>query len=95
MKIYNTKTQADYDALMSELEVKGYKWLSGNKPTEFNYWEQNKESSYIKISGKEIVYRDIEFCKNEYPDTPIIEYKSKRRKYGRRNETRRNDTKHI
>ena len=33
MKIYNTPTQEDYDALMSELEVKGHKWLSGYKPS--------------------------------------------------------------
>lgn len=37
MKIYNVKTQQDYDSLMSELEVKGYEWLSGYKPTEYDY----------------------------------------------------------
>ena len=78
MKIYHTATQKAYDELMLDLEEKGYKWFSGHKPTAFNYWEQNKESSCIKISGKIIVYRDIEFCKNEYPCTPIIEYKDKK-----------------
>ena len=28
MKIYHVKTQADYDALMSELEEKGCEWRS-------------------------------------------------------------------
>ena len=27
MKVYHVKTKEDYDALMSELKVKGYKWL--------------------------------------------------------------------
>ena len=76
MKIYHVETQQDYDALMSKLEVKGYKWLSGHKPTAFNFWEQNKESSCIKISGKDIAYRDIEWC-IKYPNIPIIEYKAK------------------
>jgi len=37
MKIYHVETQEAYDELMIELEEKGYKWLSGNKPTEFDY----------------------------------------------------------
>ena len=60
MKVYHVETQENYNALMSELEVKGYKWLSGHEPTAFNYWEQNKENSCIKTSGKDIAYRDIE-----------------------------------
>ena len=77
MKIYNTPTQEDYDALMSELEVKGYKWLSGYEPTEYSYWEQEKKNSCIKISGKDIAFKDIKQCKKQYPNTPIIEYKAK------------------
>lgn len=77
MKIYHTETQEDYDALMIELEIKGYKWISGHEPTSFNYWEQNKESSCIKISGKDIAFRDIEQCKKQCPYTTIVEYKAK------------------
>lgn len=77
MKIYHTATQEDYDALMIELEEKGYKWLSGHKPTFFRYWEQKKENSCIKISGKDIAFRDIEQCKKQCPYTTIVEYKAK------------------
>ena len=30
MKIYHVETQEAYDTLMSELEVKGYKWLGAD-----------------------------------------------------------------
>ena len=37
MKIYNTATQEDYDALMEELEKGGCYWGSSKKPpTEIN-----------------------------------------------------------
>ena len=77
MKIYHVETQEDYDALMSELEVKGYKWLSGHEPTKKNYWEQNKESSCVIILGKYITFMPIEHCKKLHPSDPIIEYKVK------------------
>ena len=77
MKIYHTETQVDYDALMVELEVKGYKWLSGHKPTHFKYWSEDKENTCIEISGKKINFNSIEWYKEDYPDTPIIEYKAK------------------
>lgn len=75
MKIYHTVTQEDYDTLMIELEEKGYKWLSGYKPTSKDYW--NEENSCIKISGKNITFGSIEQHKKEYPGTPIIKYKAK------------------
>ena len=77
MKIYHVETQQSYDELMSELEVKGHKWLSGYKPTSKKYWEQEKENTCIAISGKNITFRDIEQSKNQSPNIPIIEYKSK------------------
>ena len=76
MKIYRTKTQEDYDALMYELEGKGYKWISRKKPTTPNFWNVYKENTCIKISGKKITYGPIEWHKKEYPDTKIIEYKA-------------------
>ena len=78
MTIYHTETEEDYDALMSELEIKGYKWLSGEKPTDFIYWEQEEENTCIKISGKFITFESIEWHKEEYPDIPIIKYKAKK-----------------
>lgn len=77
MKIYHTATQQDYDALMIELEEKGFEWLSGHEPTDFNYWKQMKEYSCIKISDKYIGFMNIEQSKKQHPDTPIIEFKAK------------------
>ena len=77
MKIYHVETQQDYDALMSELEEKGYKWLSGRKPTSKNYWKSYKENTCIVIPGKDVVFMDIEQSKKQHPNIPIIEYKAK------------------
>ena len=77
MKVYHVETKGDYNSLMSELEEKGYKWLSGYKPTEKNYWEQNKEDSCIDILGKYIGFMNIKRSKNQYPNIPIVEYKTK------------------
>ena len=76
MKIYHTATIEDYDALMYELEGKGYKWISKKKPTALNFWNVYKEITCIKISGKKITYGPIHWHKKEYPDTKIIEYKA-------------------
>ena len=76
MKIYNTKIQADYDALVIELEEKGYKWLSGHNPTHFKYRIDDKEDTCIEISGKKITFGSIEWYKEEYPDISIIEYRA-------------------
>ena len=76
MKLYHTETQVDYDALMIELEEKGYKWYSGYKPTSQNYWSEDKEKSCIKTSDKYITFGSIEWHKKNYPDIPIIEYKA-------------------
>lgn len=78
MKIYYTPTKADYDALMIELEERGCKWLSGCKPTSKGYWSEDKENSYIKVSGKVITFWSIEWKKNKHSDIPIIEYKAKK-----------------
>lgn len=77
MKLYHTETQVDYDTLMIELEEKGYKWLSGHKPTEYNYWERSKEDSCVIISSKYITFMNIEQSKKQHSNIPIIEYKAK------------------
>ena len=77
MEIYNVKTREDYDELMVKLEEKGYKWLSGNKPTAKNYWKSYKENTCIVILGKYITFMAIEHCKKQHPSDPIIEYKTK------------------
>ena len=76
MEIYNTKTQSDYDSLMSELEEQGFNWLNGKKPTYYRYWEDEKENTCIEIAGKEIAFGSLDYYKKEYPSTTIIEYKA-------------------
>lgn len=77
MKMYHTATQKAYDELMLDLEEKGYKWLSGYKPTEFDYWESMKENTCIEISGKYITYGPLEQLKKQHQNTPVIDYKEK------------------
>lgn len=48
-KIYHVKTQADYDALMVELEAKGYLWMSGFLPTKLNSWEAYGSDTGIRL----------------------------------------------
>ena len=77
MKIYHTETQADYDALMVELEGKGYVWASRCKPTESKDWTKRKENTCVRISNKRVTRNSIIFYKVEYPNIPIIKYKAK------------------
>ena len=76
MKIYNTRTQSDYDALMTELEEQGFNWINRKKPTHYRYWEKYGVNTCIEIVGKEIAFGSIEWYKEESPDIPIIEYKA-------------------
>lgn len=47
--IYRVKTQEAYDKLMKDAEEQGYKWFSGNKPTELDYWNIEKENTAIYL----------------------------------------------
>lgn len=78
MKIYHTETQADFDALMVELEEQGCKWFSGRKPTEATtYWKLNSIETCVKIDKKVIAYNEKGYYAMRYPSIPIIKYKEK------------------
>ena len=78
MKIYHTETQADYDALMVELEKQGCKWFSGLTPTErTKNWKLNSSGTCVKVDKKAIAYEEKNYYTLRYPDTPIIKYKAK------------------
>ena len=77
MKIYHTKTQADYDALMVELEVQGCAWAYGHKPTTSNDWRFQEEHTCIKLKGQSITRGYLELFNNLHPDIPITKYKAK------------------
>lgn len=77
MKIYHTETQADYDALMVELEERGVRWVSGAKPTEDNFWPEYKNNTTLEVFEEELAYYVGGYSNAVNPDTPIIKYKAK------------------
>ena len=81
MKIYHTATQEDYNALMVELEEKGYKWADGEMPTEHSYFDKYDSETTVtadaSIFGKFIQYADVAYEIEDRPNEPIIEYKAK------------------
>ena len=78
MKIYHTETQADYDALMIELEAEGCVWATGRKPTESKDWTERKENTCVSVSNKRATRGTIIYFKVEYPHVPITKYKGGR-----------------
>ena len=78
MKIYHTETQADYDALMIELEGKGCKWNNGDKMTEApNYWICHKGETCVMMDWESVTYSPKDYLELLYQNTPIIKYKAK------------------
>lgn len=79
MKIYHTETQEDYNALMVELEGQGYTWISGSSPTskELDHWKIHGPETVISAAAEVLRYGNIQYYKNEYPDTIIETYKAK------------------
>ena len=77
MKIYHTATQANYDALMVELEEKGCKWFDGKKPTIVNLWSMWKETTCLRVDNYVILHGSLDYYKEKYPNENIIEYKAK------------------
>lgn len=69
MKIYHTKTQEDYDALMRELEREGYKTFKSN------FFDDDKYCCVIQKEGR-IYHCNYAYCELNYPDIFIIEYKA-------------------
>lgn len=77
MKIYNTKTQSDYDSLMSYLEEQGCKWFYGEKPTGINLWFMYKETTCLRVDNYSIIHSSLDYYKEKYPNENIIEYKAR------------------
>ena len=78
MKLYHTETRKDYDALMYELESKGVKWYSGKQPYEFDGFEEYESETVISVTNELIEYSSMDFCKENYNEVEIIEYKAKK-----------------
>ena len=77
MKIYHTKTQEDYSALMIELEGENYTWGSGHPPTEGGYWSAYGKDTCVKVQDKLIHYSSTRFYSQCHPNIPIVEYRVK------------------
>ena len=78
MQIYNVETQEDYDALMVELEERGYLWISDKKPTSSGCrWLKYKKHFCALVNKNIILYGSKEFYEEYYPDIPIQKYKAK------------------
>lgn len=74
MKIYHTKTQEDYDALMDELGNGGFYWAHGVHAKNENIWFEFKEETCIGVDSIILGYDCIDFYKTAYPNDPIVEY---------------------
>lgn len=81
MKIYHTKTQEDYDALMEELEKEGCLWIGGGKPTNINLWEVCKEDTCVICDNKMLSHWSVIEKDNTYPNILTIEYTAKKNNY--------------
>lgn len=78
MKIYHTETQADYDALMVELERQGCKLVDGDKTTELTgYWKVYSSETCVKVCKKVVKYSKKSYYTSAYPSVQIIKYKAK------------------
>ena len=78
MKIYHTETQADYDALMVELEEEGVSWFNGVQMTKKpDNWGVHKKHTYARVDGVYAFYDSVYFHEWRYPDIPITKYKAK------------------
>ena len=78
MKIYHTETQADYDALMVELEEQGCRWLAGHKMTKAsNYWIDDRDKTCVRIINKKATRERIGYFKEHFSNVPITKYKAK------------------
>ena len=78
MKLYHTQTREDYNALMDELESKGIKWYGGQKPHEFDGFENYESETILEVSNNVINYFSMSFYKNNYNEFEPIEYKAKK-----------------
>lgn len=74
-KIYHVKTKVDYDALMVELEGKGYKWGSGAFPTNKNIWVDYFGETCIEVKNdKTLGFSDKDYFEGKECD--IQEYRA-------------------
>ena len=81
MKIYHTETQADYDALMIELEEQMCFWGNGFKMKAMtatsNRWGWHTNNTCVSVDGRSASLDHKDYYEMEFPHAPIIKYKAK------------------
>lgn len=82
MKIYHTETQADFDALMVELESKGIETVKNH------YWKYHKSQTavFVRAIGHygnstriDTTFGGLRWALRYYPTVPIQKYTKQRR----------------
>lgn len=81
MKIYHTKTQEDYDALMRKFEREGIRWGSGYEAIENNIWHCHEEGTCVRVFNEVLAFEGVSYYKLKYPEVPIIEYTAQKNNY--------------
>ena len=78
MKFYHVETQEDYDALMKELDEKGYYWSNYDGLFDTNEWLTHKSETVVDAhdNKKELSYANKEYFQSRYPNEEIITYKA-------------------
>ena len=76
-KVYHVETQADYDALMVELEGKGCEWKGGEKPTNYHMFKKYGKDTRIYDEYGVILLSSGNYFKEHHSDELVIEYKAK------------------
>ena len=75
MKIYHVETQQDYDALMSELKEKGFKWVGGENQTQLDIFKDYGKDTCVYEKYGLISFSDVECFKKYHSNETLIEYK--------------------
>lgn len=79
MQLIAVDSQEKHDALMRELEAQGCRWSHGDLPSEYDCWRLYEERTIIYVNDDNILlYGPLERFKEEYPNTPIIDYEIKK-----------------
>ena len=77
MGVDHVETQADYDALMIELEWKGCEWAGGENPTQLDKFKDYGKDTCVYEECGEITLSYVECFKKYHSDKTLIEYKAR------------------
>jgi hypothetical protein len=64
----NTRTQEEYDNLMRFFDSKNIEWGSGDKATNFNYFDEFSEETTIRIRGGNTSLEHLSYWGEYHPD---------------------------